>query len=263
MHGGQSRETAARPRRRPQAKRRGGFLFGAVAGAVAGLLLAPKSGKETRAQLFGEGGIGGQVDRLKGAIGAGKDSAADQSEALQAQDRGDARAAAQPDGRGGNGVGGEDACGGPPARARRRELSRLARNGLRAAAALDAAAALGLAYLLHEAQWVRRVDRRLRGAGRAARRSTASPSCSSPTSTPASARASTCAPRARPSTWRWRRGPTSSLITGDFAGGPHGSAELQRQLRRSAARRSASSACSATTTTATARRRSCGPPTRA
>jgi gas vesicle protein len=64
-------------------KRRGGFLFGAIAGAAIGLLLAPKSGKETRAQLFGEGGIGDQVDRLKGAVGAGKDSAADQSEALK------------------------------------------------------------------------------------------------------------------------------------------------------------------------------------
>jgi len=64
-------------------KHRGGFLIGAIAGAAIGLLLAPKSGKETRAQLFGEGGIGSQVDRLKGAVGAGKDSAADQSEALK------------------------------------------------------------------------------------------------------------------------------------------------------------------------------------
>ena len=64
-------------------RRRGGFVVGAVAGAVAGLLLAPRSGKETRAQLLGEGGFGGQVDRVKGALGAGKDSAADQSEALR------------------------------------------------------------------------------------------------------------------------------------------------------------------------------------
>ncbi len=35
------------------------------------------------------------------------------------------------------------------------------RSGLRAAAAATGAAALGLAYLLHEAQWVRRVDRSL------------------------------------------------------------------------------------------------------
>lgn len=64
-------------------KRRGGFLFGAVAGAVAGLLLAPKSGKETREQLLGQGGLGDQVDRLKQAVGAGKDSAAGQSDALK------------------------------------------------------------------------------------------------------------------------------------------------------------------------------------
>jgi len=64
-------------------KRRGGFLMGAIAGAAIGLLLAPRSGKETRAQMFGEGGIGDQVDRLKGAVGAGKNSAADQSEALK------------------------------------------------------------------------------------------------------------------------------------------------------------------------------------
>ena len=64
-------------------RRRGGFVFGALAGAAAGLLLAPRSGKETRAQLFGEGGFGDQVDRVRGALGAGKDSAADQSEALR------------------------------------------------------------------------------------------------------------------------------------------------------------------------------------
>jgi gas vesicle protein len=73
-------ETSANKARR---KRRGGFIFGALAGAAAGLMLAPRSGKETRAQLFGEGGLGAQVDRVKGAVGAGKDSAADQSEALK------------------------------------------------------------------------------------------------------------------------------------------------------------------------------------
>ena len=77
---GRAERTAKRAERR---KRRGGFIFGALAGAVAGLMLAPRSGKETRAQLFGEGGFGGQVDRVKGALGAGKDSAADQSEALK------------------------------------------------------------------------------------------------------------------------------------------------------------------------------------
>ncbi len=64
-------------------KKRGGFVFGAVVGAVAGLLLAPKSGRETREQLFGEGGLGAQVDRIRDAIGAGRSSAADQSEALR------------------------------------------------------------------------------------------------------------------------------------------------------------------------------------
>ena len=81
---GRAQRLAAKAEKRAaKRKRRGGFLAGAIAGAVIGLLLAPKSGKETRARLFGEGGISGQVDRLKGAVGAGKDSAADQSEALK------------------------------------------------------------------------------------------------------------------------------------------------------------------------------------
>ena len=63
--------------------RRGGLLLGVAAGVAIGLLVAPKSGKETRALLFGESGLGGQVGRFKGALGAGKDSAADQSEALR------------------------------------------------------------------------------------------------------------------------------------------------------------------------------------
>jgi gas vesicle protein len=50
---------------------------------VIGLLVAPKGGKQRREQLFGEGGFVGQVDRLKGAVGAGKDSAADRSEELK------------------------------------------------------------------------------------------------------------------------------------------------------------------------------------
>ncbi len=58
-------------------------MFGAVIGTVAGLLLAPKSGRETREQLFGQSGLGAQVDRIRGAIGAGKDSAAGQNEALK------------------------------------------------------------------------------------------------------------------------------------------------------------------------------------
>ena len=94
-------------------KRRGGLLFGLVAGAVAGLLLAPKSGKETRQQLLGDGGIGAQVDRIKGAIGAGKDSAGDQNEALRRKiEETRERLRSQMDA-GGNGMGGEDAYGGP------------------------------------------------------------------------------------------------------------------------------------------------------
>jgi len=94
-------------------KRRGGLLFGVVIGAVAGLLLAPKSGKETRQQLLGEGGLGAQVDRIRGAIGAGKDSAADQNEALRRKiEETRERLRNQMDA-GGNGVGGEDAYGGP------------------------------------------------------------------------------------------------------------------------------------------------------
>lgn len=62
---------------------KGGFVVGALLGAAAGLLLAPRSGRETRARLFGEGGLGEQLERLRAAIGAGKESAADQSEALR------------------------------------------------------------------------------------------------------------------------------------------------------------------------------------
>ena len=88
-------------------------MVGAIAGVVAGLLLAPKSGRETREQLFGEGGIGKQVDRVKGAIGAGKDSAADQNEALRRKiEETRERLRSQMDAEG-NGVGGEDAYGGP------------------------------------------------------------------------------------------------------------------------------------------------------
>jgi len=96
-----------------KSKKRGGFLVGTIAGVVAGLLLAPKSGRETREQLFGQGGIGSQVDRIKGAIGAGKDSAADQNEVLRRKiEETRERLRNQMDA-GGNGVGGEDAFGGP------------------------------------------------------------------------------------------------------------------------------------------------------
>jgi gas vesicle protein len=92
---------------------KGGFIVGAIAGAVAGLLLAPKSGRETREQLFGESGVGRQVDRIRDAIGAGKDSAADQNEVLRRKiEETRARLRSQMDAEG-DGVGGEDAYGGP------------------------------------------------------------------------------------------------------------------------------------------------------
>ena len=94
-------------------KKRGGFVVGAVTGVVAGLLLAPKSGRETRAQLFGEGGVGKQIDRIRGAIGAGKDSAADQNEALRRKiEETRARLRSQMDAAG-DGDGGEGAGGAP------------------------------------------------------------------------------------------------------------------------------------------------------
>lgn len=98
-------------RKAARRKRRGGFVFGALAGAAAGLLLAPRSGKETRAQWFGdEGGLGDQVGRLKSAVGAGKESAADQSEALKQKiEETRERLRSQMD------EGGEDAPGGDPA----------------------------------------------------------------------------------------------------------------------------------------------------
>jgi hypothetical protein len=75
---------AARAEKRAARRgRRGGLLMGVAAGVAIGLLVAPKSGKETRAMLFGEGGLGAQVDRVRGALGAGKDSAAGQSEELK------------------------------------------------------------------------------------------------------------------------------------------------------------------------------------
>ena len=73
---------------RKSKKKRGGFVIGALIGGVVALLAAPKTGKETREQLksaMGGGGFDfkGQADKLKDAVGAGKESAADQSEALK------------------------------------------------------------------------------------------------------------------------------------------------------------------------------------
>ena len=84
MGAGRAGKLAAKAEKRAARRgRRGGLLLGMAAGVAIGLLVAPKSGKETRALLFGEGGLGAQVGRFKGALGAGKDSAADQSEALR------------------------------------------------------------------------------------------------------------------------------------------------------------------------------------
>ncbi len=84
MGAGRAERLAAKAEKRAARRgRRGGLLLGIAAGVAIGMLVAPKSGKETRAVLFGEGGLGAQVDRFRGALGAGKDSAADQSEVLR------------------------------------------------------------------------------------------------------------------------------------------------------------------------------------
>ena len=62
--------------------KKSGFLIGAVLGAAIGVLFAPRPGKETREQIFGAG-VRAQKDRLVKALGAGKESAEDQSEALR------------------------------------------------------------------------------------------------------------------------------------------------------------------------------------
>jgi gas vesicle protein len=72
-------------------KKRGGFVAGALVGGAIALLAAPMTGKETREKLknaFGGSEVGGfdfkvQADKIKDAMGAGKESAADQSEALK------------------------------------------------------------------------------------------------------------------------------------------------------------------------------------
>ena len=63
-------------------RKKGGFLVGAIVGAAVGVLFAPRPGKETREQLF-SGDLGAQKERLVKALGAGKESAEDQSEALR------------------------------------------------------------------------------------------------------------------------------------------------------------------------------------
>lgn len=57
--------------------KRGGFLIGVVIGAGAGLLLAPRAGKEMRDRLFGiPFAEDEENDRLHQAVDAGRESAA-------------------------------------------------------------------------------------------------------------------------------------------------------------------------------------------
>ena len=116
MGGSRADKLAAKAEKRALKRgRRGGFVVGAIAGIGIGLLIAPRSGRETRALLFGEGGMGSQVDRLKSALGAGKDSAADQSEALKRKiEETRERLRRQMDLGGEPAVGGEDAPGTGP-----------------------------------------------------------------------------------------------------------------------------------------------------
>ena len=93
------------------------------------------------------------------------------------------------------------------------------------------AAFLGLLYMVHEAQWVRRVDRRLPAPTAAVdldgltlvQLSDFHVGFRPSLNVRAMRKAVDMALEAR---------PDLVLITGDFACGPHGRAELQRQLRR-------------------------------
>jgi uncharacterized protein len=111
------------------------------------------------------------------------------------------------------------------------ELPRAFRVLLKATLPLDAAALLGAAYMLHEAQWVRRVDRRLTAPGVAAELDGL-----------VVAHLSDFHAGFRPSlNLRATRKavdlaleacPDLVVLTGDFAGGPYGYAALCVQLRR-------------------------------
>jgi gas vesicle protein len=65
-------------------KKRGGLLVGLLIGAGAGLLFAPKTGKELREQLFGGSG-GEQTSRFQEAVDAGRESAEKRAETLRAK----------------------------------------------------------------------------------------------------------------------------------------------------------------------------------
>ena len=109
----------------------------------------------------------------------------------------------------------------------RRALNRL----FTAAIALDAAAVAGTVYMLHEAQWVRRVDRELRA-----------PEVSADLDGLVVAQLSDFHAGFHPSfNLRATRKavdlalaarPDLVVLTGDFMGGPHGLGELAAQLRR-------------------------------
>ncbi|HIH76637.1 MAG TPA: YtxH domain-containing protein [Methanomassiliicoccales archaeon] len=93
-------------------------MFGVMVGVAAGLLFAPRSGKETRQQLLGDGGFNAQVDRIRGAIGAGKDQAAGQSDVLRRkieETRERLRTMAEAAGDGGSGGDSGGDSGGAPA----------------------------------------------------------------------------------------------------------------------------------------------------
>jgi hypothetical protein len=111
------------------------------------------------------------------------------------------------------------------------DLRSPAKNALTVAAALDAAAVLGVIYMVHEAQWVRRVDRRLEAPTAAAdlhgltivQLSDFHVGFRPSFNLRAMRKAVDMALAAR---------PDLILISGDFACGPHGRAELQHRLRR-------------------------------
>ena len=59
-------------------------MIGASVGAIAGLLLAPRTGKETRGRLFGERfDLGEQGNRWHEATDAGRDSAEESAQDLK------------------------------------------------------------------------------------------------------------------------------------------------------------------------------------
>jgi gas vesicle protein len=67
-----------------EGKNKGGFLAGVLVGAVAGMLLAPRRGKEMRDKLFaGRLDLDAQRERLHEAVETGRETAAERSEALK------------------------------------------------------------------------------------------------------------------------------------------------------------------------------------